>query len=192
MSNYVIAIGGTGARFMEALIHLAATGILSQGEGISALIIDPDNANGNIERVEQIHERYKECNRIFSHHDDPPVFGTRISYSKWSPVGDRESLNNYLGFSGMDDNLQDICRLFYTKAEIQEEWDHGFRGRAHLGAPVMGNIDLNKPEWDAIITGIRDALQIGMQHIYCWQYLWCNRCIRLSQYRKDIKREVSL
>ena len=47
--SHIIAIGGTGAKFLESLIHLCAAGL--GPEKISPIIIDPDTANGNIESV---------------------------------------------------------------------------------------------------------------------------------------------
>jgi len=55
MSVYVIAIGGTGTKIVEAVCHLAAAGIYTQGERIpkiEILFVDPDKGNGNLKEAD--------------------------------------------------------------------------------------------------------------------------------------------
>jgi hypothetical protein len=56
MANYLIAIGGTGARSLEAVVYLAAAGMF-RGP-INILIIDPDLNNGNSFRTRQLISDY--------------------------------------------------------------------------------------------------------------------------------------
>ena len=51
MSYYFVAIGGTGAKVMEALTHLCIAGLLPSNERLYISAIDPDVGNGNLERT---------------------------------------------------------------------------------------------------------------------------------------------
>lgn len=48
MSIYIIGIGGTGARCIEAIIHFAALGLFNQ-ETLHLLFVDADETNGNLD-----------------------------------------------------------------------------------------------------------------------------------------------
>lgn len=65
MANFVIGVGGSGARAIEALIHLAAAGLLGT-EHINFIFIDLDTSNGNINRTFQLFQTYKKCRDFFN------------------------------------------------------------------------------------------------------------------------------
>lgn len=53
MGYYFIGIGGSGAKVMESLTHLAAAGILPnvpRQERLYVMSVDPDVGNGNLKR----------------------------------------------------------------------------------------------------------------------------------------------
>lgn len=54
---FVIAIGGTGMRCLEAFVHLCAIGMFDNEE-INILTLDTDQSNGNKGRVERLIELY--------------------------------------------------------------------------------------------------------------------------------------
>ncbi len=67
MSVYIIAIGGTGARFAEAVVHLGAAGLYAQGnqvENLEILFVDPDKGNGNVEGAVRTLKIYQECAQV--------------------------------------------------------------------------------------------------------------------------------
>ena len=47
MGYYAIGIGGTGAKCLESLIHLAAAGMMPDNSDLYILFVDPDEANGS-------------------------------------------------------------------------------------------------------------------------------------------------
>ena len=47
--NFVLGIGGTGARCVEAFLQLCAAGL--GPESVSVGLIDQDEANGNVSRT---------------------------------------------------------------------------------------------------------------------------------------------
>ena len=62
MANFVIAIGGTGMRCLEAFTHLCAIGMFDNQE-IELLTLDTDENNGNKVKAEDLVRLY---NRIKS------------------------------------------------------------------------------------------------------------------------------
>ena len=54
---FVIAIGGTGMRCLEAFTHLSAIGMFDNQE-IEVLTLDTDQSNGNKAKVEQLISLY--------------------------------------------------------------------------------------------------------------------------------------
>ncbi|RZK11627.1 MAG: hypothetical protein EOO43_19220, partial [Flavobacterium sp.] len=57
---FIFAIGGTGSRVVKALTMLMASGVeLKNAETIVPIIIDPDDANGDLTRTEEILQLYK-------------------------------------------------------------------------------------------------------------------------------------
>ena len=60
MSNYIIFLGGTGARCGEAFAHLTMSGqtVGNPGEALHVMIADSDDQNGNTVRAVQLFEKY--------------------------------------------------------------------------------------------------------------------------------------
>ena len=69
-SLYVIAIGGTGAKCAEAIMHLAASGLLTpqppQNSKIKIIFIDPDESNGHIDRAKKTIQTYQACHQLMA------------------------------------------------------------------------------------------------------------------------------
>ena len=55
--NYLIGIGGTGARVIESFVYLCAAGYGPDNE-VTIFFIDPDKANGNLERTTAVVDNY--------------------------------------------------------------------------------------------------------------------------------------
>jgi hypothetical protein len=60
MSDYVISIGGSGAKCVEAILHMSAAGLMPEGE-LNVIFVDPDISNGNLQRAQNILQLYL-CN----------------------------------------------------------------------------------------------------------------------------------
>ena len=59
MGYYAIGIGGTGAKCLESLIHLAAAGMMPDNDDLYILFVDPDDANGSLDRANTTLNHYK-------------------------------------------------------------------------------------------------------------------------------------
>lgn len=144
MSNYLIGVGGTGAKCIEAIAQLGAAGILPKDD-LFTIFVDPDAANGNLERSQVALNTYGKCQALHSSGLD--LFRTKIEASDtdvWSPFtenGTGNSLQNSLGYSRLKDKYPEGAHLFdvlYSKDERQADLGVGFRGHPSIGAAVLG------------------------------------------------------
>lgn len=174
MSDYVIGIGGTGARCVESLIHLCAAGL--GPERLFPVLIDPDGANGNLRHTTQLIDGYLECRSALGG-ANLEIFGTEIVSPKleagnlkrhWSPLEDMLAkdptsvpcLNSYFGYTDLDKSSRDVCRLLYSEAELTENLTRGFLGHPNIGAPVMTVLteQFSKQPFDSLIERIQSDL----------------------------------
>ncbi|MBF0342594.1 MAG: hypothetical protein HQL06_00025 [Nitrospirae bacterium] len=150
MKHYAIGIGGTGAKCMEAFVHLCAAGIID-GE-IFSLFIDPDSANYLLERATKAFNTYIKCKgtnvsgidfmRARINAPDPmvwPLFDTNV----------QPDLSSYFQYTNMHNIRTEAAHLFdtlYTKAEKETTLERGFRGHPAIGAAIMASIAQTKNE----------------------------------------------
>lgn len=162
MTLYLIAIGGTGAKCAEAVVHLAAIGLLGT-EPIRILFVDPDEANGNLERARKTISIYQNCHRVITAsgpEEQPQNPNARAAKScswmqtpielyqpdVWSPLSQSdnrtlEALFHYYDYQSGDD-LRNLFDVLYTPEERELQLNEGFRGRPAIGAAVMSQLDL--------------------------------------------------
>ncbi len=154
MSLYIIGIGGTGAKCIEAVIQLAAVGLLTQ-EPIRVLFVDADETNGNLERARSSLGIYKKCYELLIGGDkqQSPWLKTPIeSLDLWSPFDNRstqKNLGSFFNYNSLSQNYQALGYLFdvlYTKDEREVTLDVGFRGRPAIGSAIMSQVDLDDLE----------------------------------------------
>jgi hypothetical protein len=173
MSNklFVIAIGGSGAKCVESIVQIAATGLYSTEE-IEILFVDPDENNGNVDRARRTLSIYQECQKLVTGGGNSEQqiewMSTPIkSHDLWSPfqekLGGRE-LSSYFNYATMEPSLANLLDVLYTPDERNQHLDEGFRGRPSIGAAVMSQIDLSKLEtepWSSLIQNINNAVSRG-------------------------------
>lgn len=178
MSCTAIGIGGTGARCVEGLVHLCAAGLGPRE--LYILLVDPDSANGNLERARRTILQYCDCRELLGKPawGSTRTFSTQIRFGNenepenlmWSPTDGRRT--RHLGDLFQYDRhpkWQDLCEMFYSDFELNKlEWDRGFRGHASVSAPAMALVRdrLDKPPWSHLISVTQNALSIGRQHTF--------------------------
>jgi len=145
MAKCALAIGGTGARCLEALVHLCAIGM--GPEELFVLVLDPDESNGNIGILRDVITKYQDCRERLG--SGATIFKTKIEYCteklSWSPAKPRERLIDCFDYPTLkarpqEKILADICDLLYTNSELKLEMDKGFWGHATIGAPIMARL----------------------------------------------------
>ncbi|MBI1925183.1 hypothetical protein HYR99_13155, partial [Candidatus Poribacteria bacterium] len=164
MNYYVIGIGGTGAKCIEALTHLCAAGMMPGAEKMPdgtlsppvklyALFVDPDKANGNLERARTTLDHYVDCKQLKLGNTN--FLKTEIVRPKpdvWSPFddGSPSRLDHFFKYYDLETTHPAAAHLFdvlYSPAEKNTQLDQGFRGHPSIGAAVMAKtIQLGQDE----------------------------------------------
>lgn len=170
MTLYVVSIGGTGARCVEAITHLAAVGLFN-AERIQVLFTDPDQTNGNLIRTRETIKTYQTCRNLLSESDrqsswmQAPV----ETLESWSPFNgsNNKSLGaffNYESYRFGNSTLGQLFDVLYTEGEREAELDVGFRGRPAIGSAIMSQVKLDttsQEPWRTLIQEIELDLGQG-------------------------------
>lgn len=144
MAYYVIGIGGTGAKCVEALIHLCAAGLMPDGD-LHVIFVDPDRANGSLGRAQKALTLYRECNQLAlgaSKLFKNPIIAAQPDV--WSPFGDepRPILKDFFRYANLKTSNEAASHLFdvlYNSDERNTLLDVGFRGHPSIGAAVLAH-----------------------------------------------------
>lgn len=140
---FVIGIGGTGMRCLEAFVHLCAMGMFDNKE-INMLALDTDLDNGNFTRlktlVEDCYQLAKGSNKTHYPLEDT-FFSAKINFSKFTPDysdpsknGSFEKISKYQNASAEQQALADVL----LSKEVREfDLKHGYRAQTHLGSMLM-------------------------------------------------------
>lgn len=144
MASYLVGIGGTGAKCIEAAVHLSAAGLLPDRR-LYTLFVDPDRSNGNLGRAKMTLDSYVDGQKI--HLGTSPLFGTpirRADPAVWSPfssdTGADVNLSNAVNYNQLRAESEEITGLFdvlYSPDEREADLTVGFRGHPSIGAAVM-------------------------------------------------------
>jgi len=156
--NFLVGIGGSGARVAEASLFLSASGF--GPDKLSLILIDPDKGNGNLGRTTRLISKYLECKKYFQPLDKRTnIFQTELVVPKlekdrvWGIFTKSETtLSEWIGYDGLKDNNNannkaeyDFMSVLFSKDELSTKLDKGFRGHPAIGSVVMTKIG-NKDE----------------------------------------------
>jgi len=145
---FVIAIGGTGMRCLEAFTHLCGIGMFDNQE-IEILTLDTDQNNGNKGRVEELIGLYNRVKTTGTSVGGTPNANTFFSaklnlhrfFTNYAGPG-RETYKNITKITTGSPEQQKanklISDLFLDNSSVQEfALDHGYRAQTHLGSMLM-------------------------------------------------------
>src|ERR1051326_8838416 len=167
MASYVIGLGGTGAKCVEALIHLCAAGLMPdrknvQGQPIGkedlyVAFVDSDVSNGSLERARITLNQYSACksNKLGS----CDLFKTQVyvgekdgkTFDTWSPFAEDDTTQPQLGDffkyetlstnsnAAADRSVAYLMDVLYTHQEKTTSLERGFRGHPSIGAAVLSS-----------------------------------------------------
>lgn len=165
MSYYVIGIGGSGAKCVEAILHTSAAGLMPEGE-LNIIFIDPDVANGSLQRAQKTLQQYCDCKKNDLGSID--LFKTPIAAARpnvWSPFGVAQpTLENFFHYDILKAQNEAAAHLFdilYSPSEKEVILDEGFLGHPSIGAAIMAKtVKLSETEpWKTFRDKI--ALDVG-------------------------------
>lgn len=165
MNYYAIGIGGTGAKFIESLVHLSAAGLMPSGN-LYILFVDPDGANGSLARARETLENYIECHGIQRGGID--LFKTKITRFNpdfWSPFANvgNPNLCDFFLYNNMEQGEKDLFDVLYSDSEKDTNLNMGFRGHPSIGAAVMAKtVNLGNAEpWMTFRQKVANDVQAG-------------------------------
>ncbi|MCQ2974956.1 MAG: hypothetical protein MJ211_09105 [Bacteroidales bacterium] len=140
---FLIGIGGTGMRCLEAFVHTCAIGMLDNSE-INILALDTDLDNGNFSRLKTLIEdgymKVKGYNR--THYPlQETFFSAKINLFTFTPdysnsvkSGSFEALTKY---AYANDSKKDLANILLTPQVREFDLKHGYRAQTHLGSLLM-------------------------------------------------------
>jgi hypothetical protein len=151
MGYYVIGIGGTGAKCIESLVHLAAAGLMPDSGELQVLFVDPDTANGSRARVEETIAHYEACKDQIDLGQTHLLQTTIKCFDPmlWTPFDmTNPSLKQFFQYANFQDSAAGkLFDVLYSKLEKESSLEDGFRGHPSIGSAVMAkSVDLNKDE----------------------------------------------
>ena len=174
----LIAAGGSGIRILEAVLHLCAAGV--GPERLRVFAIDPDSANGNVDRVRQLVSLYCKCQSAFAADAQPsdarhtaqyqPFFQTKLDLLDgpqglrvWSPVQGNQQFRQLLNYDGLRSDQKDVVDLLFTSEELEMPMESGFRGHPALGAAALSLLPLYRDDdlWKRVVAAIRHDVTLG-------------------------------
>lgn len=170
--NFLIGIGGTGARCIEAFLHLTAAGL--GGERIWIGLIDQDQSNGNVARTTELLtdmiELRRELRETAQHNLGnvslfKPQIATAESGSFWCPLpGARQSLKEFFRYQLLSYDARCLFDSLYHVDEQTLQLDVGFRGRPSIGAAViMAQSKGGDPFWRELVQAVKAAVTSGTE-----------------------------
>lgn len=163
--NYLIGIGGTGARVVEAVVNLCSAGY--GPEELSVFLIDPDAGNGNLTRTKNLLSNYIKCRNSLQKADHNPIYKTNIKIPPdekglvWEIFNDRgATLANFINYKNMLQTREDLAQfasVLFTETELNTELNEGFRGHPAIGAVVMSNPPQDSYPFKMLFDDLADA-----------------------------------
>jgi len=163
MALYLIAIGGTGAKCAESIVHLAAANLFS-GEPIRILFVDQDRANGNVSRSKTLVGTYQECHLLAKKSDVSWMSSEiKILGDVWAPVQEEDQtfggVFQYDNLEQRNPKLKHLFDVLYSEEERKTPLVDGFRGHPAIGSAVMSRLDLAQDKtWQELFTQIKTDL----------------------------------
>ncbi len=168
MENYpklfLFCIGGTGARVLKALTFLLAAGTKLKAGKVIPIIIDPDNANGDVQRTIEVLKNYQAIRRRleFQHNgffktdiqtlasleatDTEKSAGLRIEDNfRFDIDGTRDGIfGHFIGYDTMSPANRAMTDALFSDKNLALELSMGFKGNPHMGSVVLNQFKDSK------------------------------------------------
>ena len=170
MKNFLIGIGGTGAKCIEHLVHSCSAGLGPDQVWVG--MVDQDEANGNVNKTKILLSKYQNLRNSLREEGRNDLsaasnlFKTNITTnndSVWLPLkGADPSLEEVVKYNALKPEVKGLLDCLYDPQERQMNLSEGFRGRPNIGAAAMlaTAANENDPFWSQIHKAI-DAAKGG-------------------------------
>lgn len=160
---FLFCIGGTGARVLKSLTFLLAAGANLKASKVIPIIIDPDSANGDVQRTIEVLKNYQAIHRRleFQHNgffktdiqtlasleaaksekedEAQKSASLRISDNfRFDIDGTRDGIfGHFIGYDTMSPANRAITDALFSDKNLALELSVGFKGNPHMGSVVL-------------------------------------------------------
>lgn len=149
---YVFGIGGTGSRVLKSLAMLLASGVKLQNgfDTVVPLIIDPDAANGDLNRTADILTKYQNIFKAVGENNQ--MFGTKIltlkqlvdenlpnvsDHFKFGMTNTGQKFGDFIDYNGLDKENRALIDLLFSPENLEADMTVGFKGNPNIGSVVL-------------------------------------------------------
>lgn len=149
---YVFGIGGTGSRVLKSLTMLLASGVKLQNgfDTVVPLIIDPDAANGDLNRTADILTKYQNIYKAVGENNE--MFGTKIltlkqlvdenlpnvsDHFKFGMTNTGQKFGDFIDYNGLDKENKALIDLLFSPENLEADMTVGFKGNPNIGSVVL-------------------------------------------------------
>ena len=178
MKLFAIGVGGSGAKCLEAAIHLHTMGLLDQ-EGsppteLGVLFVEPDRQSALLQRAQtalvrsrSLRQALDGVTRHFCHG------GSLKDYGVWNPVESvagqgaltMEQIYTKQTLQYRSPELGGLMDCLFTQEEQKLDLREGFRGRPPIGSALMSAVALDDSihakTWGRFLGDVRQAAKGG-------------------------------
>ncbi len=172
---FAIGVGGTGAKCIEALVHLHACGLLVDSNGsparLGVFLVEPDQQSALLTRAQIAINRYAAMRRAVGGNCARFARAELTDYGQWSPLSTSSgaiSLDQVFPKAVLRTQAPGLAALFdclFPPEEQSADLEVGFRGRPPIGSAVMSRIDLANEaqvgQWQQMLGDIQTAAGSG-------------------------------
>ena len=140
---YIFAIGGTGARVLKSLSYLLASGVQCNSEKIIPIIIDPDEANGDVSLTTSILKSYQKVRDSLSFDNNTNNCFFRTQIESQTPnfrikiLNSNKKFKDYIEYGSMDPTNRALTSLLFSEKNLEATMDVGFKGNPNMGSVVL-------------------------------------------------------
>lgn len=165
-SSFLLGVGGTGAKCVEAYLRLATCGVGPEASWIG--LLDQDRSNGNSGRTVRALSEYAELRSALRKKGSDDLGGSlllgmavekpRAGWS-WAPEERASaSLSNSVGYPGMPPAEQALADALFSAEERGLNLDEGFRQRPALGAALtLQGVTSSSAVWKDLLNALKSA-----------------------------------
>lgn len=138
---FLIGIGGTGMRCLEAFVHTCAIGMYDNTE-VHMLALDTDKGNGNFNRLRELQHDYCLLNGDKEGGRQDTFFSARLKFYEFCPAYSGETFAKQTGYGnntidGAKPVSDELIDLFMDKAVLNMNLEHGYRAQTQMGSVLM-------------------------------------------------------
>ena len=117
MKNFIIGIGGSGAKCLEHLVHCCSSGLGPDQLWVG--MVDQDEANGNVNKTKILLDKYKNL-RSSLRKEGKNDLSKKSNLFKTHITTNNDSV--WLPLKGADPSLQEVIKYNMLKKEVQGLW----------------------------------------------------------------------